>query len=77
MGRGFAIFMAHVGTLRTFGAPAPLTLGVMRKTVTPGRKFQAAVRSHLDELSEELVSGFCFEETRCSQVPRRGLCTVL
>ena len=26
-GHGFAIFMASVGALRTFGAPAPLTLG--------------------------------------------------
>ena len=28
MGHAFGILMAHVGTLRTFGAPAPLTLGV-------------------------------------------------
>ena len=28
MGHAFGILMAHVGALRTFGAPAPLTLGV-------------------------------------------------
>jgi len=28
MGHAFGILMAHVGTLRTCGAPAPLTLGV-------------------------------------------------
>ncbi len=27
MGHAFGILMAHVGTLRTCGAPAPLTLG--------------------------------------------------
>lgn len=27
-GNGFAIFMASVGTLRTFGAPAPVNFGV-------------------------------------------------
>jgi hypothetical protein len=26
MGHGFAIVMAHVGTLRPFGAPAPVNL---------------------------------------------------
>ena len=30
-GHGFVILMASVGVLRTFGAPAPLTLGIERQ----------------------------------------------
>ena len=51
MGHAFGILMAHVGALRTFGAPAPLTLGVsppfssaaqpmlLQSSVTPSKPY--------------------------------------